>query len=196
MHTTGVVSHHAAERATAVAGRIGAEGQIVLLRSAAQIIENNAWLDSRDPALGIKFQNLRHVLGEIEYDGDIAALPGKRSPAATAEDRCSMLAANRDRRDYVVRVFGKHHADRHLPVVRSICGVKGAAPVVKADFAADIPAQRGFEGSGVCEGCRVFRHHKVFGWIKDSTQQSALSARKPDPCLIQTSSVYLCVLCG
>src|SRR5712692_2843008 len=46
MHAAGVISHHAAQRTAAVRRGIGAEGQVVLFRSAAQMIENHTRLDS------------------------------------------------------------------------------------------------------------------------------------------------------
>ena len=68
----------------------------------AKRVEYDSGLNARDAALGIKIENLRHVLGKIEHDGNIAALSGKGRPCAAAKNRYTVFAAGGDCRDYVV----------------------------------------------------------------------------------------------
>ena len=51
----------------------------------AEVVENDAGLHAGDAAGGIDLENPRHVLGEVEDDGDVAALAGERGAAAAAE---------------------------------------------------------------------------------------------------------------
>ncbi len=74
-------------------------------------------------------------LEQSRIDGDVGRLSCEAGAAAAHRDRRAVLAADPHRRDHVVLVAGQHHADRHLPVVRSIGGVRGPAPGVEADLA-------------------------------------------------------------
>jgi len=85
---------------------------------------------------GIDLKNLRHVLGKIEYDGDVAALAGEGGTASAAEQRGTEFAAERNGGEDIVCVVGKNYADRNQAVVGTVGRVKGAAAAVKADFAA------------------------------------------------------------
>ncbi len=149
MHAAGIVPDHAAERATAVACRIGAESQVVFLGGASQMVENDSGLNPRGSALRIKRKNFRHIFGEIEHDGHIAALPGKRSSSTAAKDRRTVLPRDRHRGDHIVRVAGNDHSDRNLAVVGAVGSVEGAAAVVEANFAAEMAAQSRFQGFSV-----------------------------------------------
>ena len=122
-----VVADHAAEGATVVAGGVGAEGQMIFFRGVAEMVENNSGLHACDAAPGIDLKDLRHVLREIEDDGDIAALSGERCAATAAEQRRAEFAADSDRGDHVVGIARKNDADRDLAVVRSVGGVESAA---------------------------------------------------------------------
>src|SRR4029077_937924 len=115
----------------------------------AQMIENRAGLDTGNATLGIKLDDLRHVLREIEHYGDVAALPGQRSPAPAAEHGRAVLAANGDGGNYVVGIFGEDNADGDLPIVGAVGGVEGTAAIVEAHLASEMAAQRGFQWSSV-----------------------------------------------
>jgi hypothetical protein len=141
MNAAGVVADHAAKRAAVMRGGIGAEGEVMFFGGGAQMVKNDSGLHAGDAADGIDFENLRHVPGEIENDGDVAALSGERGAAATAEKRSSELAANLDCGDHIIRVAGKHNADRHLAIVGAVGGVEGAGAAVEADFTSDLGAQ-------------------------------------------------------
>jgi hypothetical protein len=59
-----------------MSGGIRGEGQVMLFGLGAEMIKNDAGLDSGDATLGIDFENVRHVSGEVENDGSVAALSG------------------------------------------------------------------------------------------------------------------------
>ena len=134
VHAAGVVADHAAESAAVVRGGIGREGEMVFFGGGAESVEHDSGLHAGDAAGGIDFENPRHVLGEIEDDGDVAALAGERCAAAAAEQRRAELAAERDRGQNIVGVAGKHDADGNLAVVGAVGGVESASAAVEADF--------------------------------------------------------------
>src|SRR5256886_12438210 len=113
----------------------------MLLSGVAQIVKDYAGLHPSDAARWIDLQNLRHVLGEIQHDGNIAALPGKRSSTAAAEDGRAEFPRQRDSRDHIISVAGQHDSDRHLTIIRPVSGVERAAARVEAHFAATMPAE-------------------------------------------------------
>src|SRR5579864_3919408 len=107
---------------------------MVFFRSIAQIIEDYARLYSRNSPHRINLHNLGHVLAEIENHGDVAALSGERSAAATAEDGRAKFTGKRDCRNNIVDIVRKNHSDGDLAVVGPVGCVESAAPVVEADF--------------------------------------------------------------
>jgi hypothetical protein len=107
----------------------------------AEMVEHDSGLYAGDAAVGIDLENPRHVLGEIENDGYIAALSGEGRAAAAAEQRSSELAAERDRGQNIVGVAGEHDADGDLAVVGAVGGVEGAGAAVEADFTRDLSAE-------------------------------------------------------
>src|SRR5256712_12593508 len=121
----------------------------MLLSGVAQIVKDYAGLHPSDAALCIDLQNLRHVLGEIQHDSNIAALTGKRSSAAAAEDGRAEFPRQRNSRDYIISVAGQHDSDWHLTIIRPVSGVERAAARVEAHFAAKMPAQCRFEPSRI-----------------------------------------------
>ena len=127
----------------------GPKVRLCFSAAARKMVKNNPGLDTRDAAIRIKLDNLCHVLREVEHDGDVAALPGQRSPSAAAEHRRAVLAANGDGGDYIVGIFGKDNADGDLAVVGTVGGVEGSAAVVEANLATKMAAQRGFQRLGV-----------------------------------------------
>ena len=125
---------------------------MVLLSGVAQMVENYTGLHPSDAARWIDLQNLRHILGEIQHDSNIAALPGKRSSAAAAEDGRAEFPRQRNSRDHIISVAGQHDSDRHLTIIRPVSGVERAAARIKAHFAAKMPAQSRFEPSRIYLG--------------------------------------------
>src|ERR1700756_2122806 len=94
------------------------------------MVEHNPRLHPRDPTLGIKLDNLRHVLGKVEHHRDVAALTGERGPAAAAKNGSAMLVANGNGCDYIVGVTWNYDCDRDLAIVWPAGGVGGAGSVV------------------------------------------------------------------
>jgi hypothetical protein len=153
MNAAGVVADHAAESAAIVRGGVGREGEVVLFGGGAKGVKHHSWLHAGDAAGGIDFENPRHVLREIEDDGDVAALAGERCAGATAEKRCAELAAERDRGENVIGIAREDDADGNLAVVGTIGGVEGACAAVETDVILPSAWHRGAQSFG--QGLRV-----------------------------------------
>jgi hypothetical protein len=120
-----------------VGGRIRPERQVVPFGAGAQRVQDHAGLDARNPLLDIDLENPIHVFGEVEDDGDVAALAGEARTGTAGEDR-------RERR-------GAAHAHRphpsarrrrwHLSIVGGIGGVQRPAALIEAHFAAHAPPE-------------------------------------------------------
>ncbi len=93
------------------------------------------------PPLRVELDDLVDVLGEVDDDGDVAALPGERRAAAAPKERRAVLAADAHGLDHVLDVARDDDADRHLAVVGGVGRVERAAAVVEADLAADVRSQ-------------------------------------------------------
>ena len=113
---------------------------MMFFRRIAEMIKNHSGLHSGGTLPGIDFHDLIHVAGEIEYQGDVAALAGERGSRAAAEQRSAVRARERDGGDDVIGVTGKNHADGHLAIVRAVGGIESAAAGIEADVAANILA--------------------------------------------------------
>jgi len=149
VHAAGIVANHPAERAAVVSGRIGREGQMMLFGFGAEVIQDYPWLNPGDAALGIDFEDARHVLREIEHDRYIAALTRERSACATGQQRGAMFAAENNRGENVFRVTRDDDPDGDLTVVRTVGRVEGTAAGVKSDFSAKVAPQSGFKSRSV-----------------------------------------------
>src|SRR5580698_2420064 len=114
MHSAGVVADHAAQGAAVVSGGIGGEGEVVLFGGGSEMVEHDSGLHAGDAAGGIDFENPGHVFGEIENDGDIAALAGERGASSAAKQRRAEFAAARNCRENIVGISGEHDADGDL----------------------------------------------------------------------------------
>jgi hypothetical protein len=114
---------------------------MVFFGRGAEMIEDHSGLHAGDAPGGIDFEDPRHVLGKIEDDGDVAALPGQRCAAAAAEQRSAELTAQRNRGENIVDIARKHYADRNLAVVGAVGRVESAAAAIKPDFAANLFAE-------------------------------------------------------
>ena len=69
---------------------------MMLLRGGAKIVEDDAGLDACDAALGIDFENARHVFRKIEDDGGVATLSGERRASSAGEQGSVVVAAQGD----------------------------------------------------------------------------------------------------
>jgi len=144
----GVVADHAADGAGFVTGGIGGESQVMFFGGVAEVVEDDARLYACDAAGGIDLEDARHVLREIEYDGDVAALAGEGGASAATKQRGGEFAAEGDCGEDVVGVVRENYADGDLTVVGAIGGVKGAGAVVEADFATNLFTQSLGESRG------------------------------------------------
>ena len=152
MHAAGIVADHAAQGAAVVAGRVRGESQMMFLGGVAQVVENHAGLHPGGAARGIDLQDVAHVAGEIEHQGDVAALSGQRSSAAAAQQGRAILARQGDGGDNVIGVAGKNYADRDLAIVGAVGGVESAAAGIKTDVAAEVLAEGLFQRNGIDTG--------------------------------------------
>jgi hypothetical protein len=141
MDAAGVVVNHPSQRAVIVSSRIGAEGKLVSARLLAQMVEHHAGLDAGGFGCGIQIQDVAHVFGDVEEDGEVDGLTGHPGAAAAQHDGRVETAAALDRRRHVTGVARDHHPDRHLPVIAGGGGVHGAIGGVEADFPAHVAAQ-------------------------------------------------------
>ena len=137
----GVVADHAADGAAVVAGGIGGEGEVMFFGGVAEVVEDDAGLHAGDAAGGIDLENARHVLGEVEDDGDVAALSGEGGAAAAAEHGRIEFAAEGECGEDVVGVVRENYADGDLAVVRTVGRVEGAAAVVEANVSTQMFTQ-------------------------------------------------------
>jgi hypothetical protein len=116
------------------------------------MVEHDSGLYAGGAAGGIDFENPRHVLGKIEDDGDVAALAGKRSAAATAKKRRAEFAAEGDGGFDVGGVARKHDADRDLAIVGPIGRIESTGTGVEANVPADFVAHGFGKSEGVDPG--------------------------------------------
>src|SRR5205823_13908243 len=85
------------------------------------------------------------ILGEVDHDGDVAALPGEaRTPAARKHGR-TVLAAQGDGLDHLLDRLGEHDSDGNLPVVRTVGRVQRAVPAAEPHLALDLAAHVALE---------------------------------------------------
>ena len=118
-------------------------------RALAQVVEDDARLHHRSTGRRIEGHDLVQVLGAVDDDGDVAALPGQAGAAAARQERRPKSPALFDGGDDVVDGARDDDADGNLAVVRAVGGVERPVTRVEADLAADSRAQGGFEGDCV-----------------------------------------------
>lgn len=141
MHAAGIVADHAAQRAAGMRGRVRAKGQLVAFGFLAQRVQNQTGLYPRAASFDIELQNAVHVFAEVDQHRGVATLAGKTGTTATRKNRRLVLATQRDGLDHVIRVFRQHHADRHLPVYRSVVGIQRAVARLETHFPVDFACQ-------------------------------------------------------
>ena len=179
MRAAGVVADHATDGAAIVGGGVGGEDELVGDEMFLQRVEDDAGLNTGELMFGIDLEDLVHVLGEIEDDGDVAALSGETGSSAAREDGSAVFSAQGDGGDDVCFVAGDDQADGDLAVVRRVGGVHGAASAVEADFAAHLllefalelrRLEEGVDGLGVgAERQRSERGRGFEAWSHDGS---------------------------
>ncbi len=103
-----------------------------------QRIQHNAWLDTRKFLVGINFQYLVHVLGEIENHGNVAALACEACSSTTRQHRRAELTAGGNGSNYIVSIAGNYQSNWDLPVIGTVSGVKCPAATIEPDFTVDM----------------------------------------------------------
>jgi hypothetical protein len=141
MDAAGIVADHASQGAAVVGSGVGGEGEVMFFGGVAEVIEDDSGLYAGDAAGRVDFEDLRHVLGEIEDDGDVAALSGEGRASAAAEQGSVEFAAEGDGGEDVVGIVRENYPDGDLAVIGAIGSVESAGTGVKADFAANLAAQ-------------------------------------------------------
>src|SRR6267154_901197 len=114
---------------------------MMLLGFGSEVVEDHSGLHAGDAAGGINLQNARHVFGEIENDGGVAALSGERGAATAGEQRRAVFAAQRHSGQDIFGVARNYDSDWDLAVVRAVDGVEGAGTGIEADFSAEVAAK-------------------------------------------------------
>src|SRR5438874_6942434 len=66
MHTAGIISDHAAERAVGMCGRIGGEGEMMPLGGITQLVEHDTRQHARGLRNGIEFYNRIEILRTVD----------------------------------------------------------------------------------------------------------------------------------
>ena len=135
----GVVADHPAERAPGMRRGIRPEGEPVPLGLAAEVVEDDAGLDPRDPSLRVDLEDPRHVPAGVEHDRDVDGLPREARPRATREDGGVVLGADAEGCHDVRLVHREGDADRDVPVVRGVRRVRGPRAAVERHLAAHDP---------------------------------------------------------
>jgi hypothetical protein len=97
MNSARIVGDHSAERIPAVRRRIRAERQMMFFGRVAQCVQNAARLDPRQSPLRIEFDDVAHVLREIDHHGHVDALARNARAAAARQNRRAVAPAGRDR---------------------------------------------------------------------------------------------------
>jgi len=115
----------------------------------AEVIQDYPWLNPGDAALGIDFEDARHVLREIEHDRYVAALTRERSASTAGQQRSAMFAAQGDRSNNVLSIAWDDYSDRNLAIVRTVGRIERAAGGVKTNFSTQMASQSGFKSRGV-----------------------------------------------
>src|ERR1700693_3287616 len=96
-----IVADHSADGAAIVRRWVWREGELMGLGPVAQGVQNNARLNACESLLGIELENLVHVLGEIQDDGDVAALSRQAGPRSPRQDRSVEFSARRHRGNHI-----------------------------------------------------------------------------------------------
>jgi len=179
VRAAGVVADHAADGAVVVGGRVRAEGQAVPPRRLVQRVADDPRLHAGDPLPGVELEDAVQVLGVVQHHGDVAALARQAGPAGTVEHRRAVLGAGGHGRHHVVGRRRHHHADRHLPVVRPVGGIRRPASGVEPDLPADGPVKGILERADVHVGARLAGFRQP--WPDRSPHRRHLSLRRSWP---------------
>src|SRR5260370_13760674 len=135
MSSAGIIPDQSAQRASAVRGRIGAKRQTVSCGGVAQPVQNDSGLNARKSRAGIDHENPIHVFGEIQHDGNIAALPGEARAGSPRQNRGAIRSACGDGCNHIFVVTRNHQPNRNPAIIRSIKGIECATASVETHLA-------------------------------------------------------------
>jgi hypothetical protein len=107
----------------------------------AQDVEHHPGLDAGGSLGRIEFEDLVHVLAEIEHHGDVAALPCPAGPGSSRQDGGAEFSRSRDGRNNIVGIAGYDQANGDLTVVRRVGRVESPASGIEAHLSAHALAQ-------------------------------------------------------
>ncbi len=122
-------------------GRVRAEGQANLGRFILELVADDPGLYPRNTAFDIDVADRMQVFGGIDHHGSVHRLPAHGCPGPAGQDRQARRLAQVDGGDDVLERPGYHHADRQLPIVRSLASVKRARRCVEPDLGAGLRCQ-------------------------------------------------------
>ncbi len=126
MRPARVVADHPAERAAAVRGGVGPEGEAVRRDRVPQYVQNNSGLHQGRSGRRVHRDERPHVAGEVEHDPGAGGLARDRGAAAARHHRHPVRPADRQDRRHVVGVARGDHTQRHPAVVRGVHRRQGA----------------------------------------------------------------------
>lgn len=187
VRAAGVVADHSAERAAAVRGRVGTEGQAVRARRRPQVVEDHAGLDHGGPGPGVQRDDRAHVPGEVEDDAGAGGLSRDGRTSAARHHGHSVGAAHVQYGGHVVGVARGDDTARDPAVVGGVHGRQGAGGDPECDISAHGPAQRALK--------IVAALTTALTTAQATAQATVLPAPLPVPVLTHGSSMPLYTMC-
>ncbi len=115
-----VVAEHPAERAAAVGGGIGPEGEPVPGGGGAERVEDDTGLHARDAAFGVDLQDTVQVAAVVEDDALAERLPADAGARTARRHRDTVRAGDAQGGRDVLGAAREHDDLRDVPVVRRV----------------------------------------------------------------------------
>src|ERR1700689_2740234 len=131
MCTAGIVAYHSSNRAAIVSRRVRAKSQLMNLCCISKSVQHDAGLNARIHLVGVQFENLVHVLGEIQYDGDVATLSCQASARAASQNWGAEFSTHGNGGNYILIVAGDYKANRDMAVVGGVRCVERPSSGIK-----------------------------------------------------------------
>ncbi len=141
MRAARVIADHAAERAAAMRGGIGAKGQTVRGRGFFQLIADHARLHDRVTRCGVDRFDRVQILRMIDTDRCVDGLAAHRRARAARQDRHAEFRAQFDGGFEVVDRARNHDADRRLAIVRRLRRIHRARGRIETDLCRGLRAE-------------------------------------------------------
>jgi hypothetical protein len=106
-----------------------------------KFIGDDTWLDARLFLLGVESENVVKVFGAINDNSYVAAVTRQTGAAAARLHWRTVAATQRDGLHHIVGAAWHDYANRHLPIVGTIGGIKRQTAIIKAHLSGDLAAQ-------------------------------------------------------